>query len=177
MPRKKTENATATPAAKKPAATKRPARARAAEPAEEREPDEGEEREEREDADDASDDDRERDADPDAEGEVVEADAEIVDEDSFEGSDAAVVEKVEKAAAKSDGSAALSRTAPMQAYLREVQRHKLLTPEEEKSLTTEFQKTQDPRIAMRLVTSNLRLVVKLAYEYRRAYKNIMDLVQ
>jgi RNA polymerase sigma-32 factor len=27
------------------------------------------------------------------------------------------------------------------------------------------------------VTANLRLVVKLAYEYRRAYKNIMDLVQ
>ena len=29
----------------------------------------------------------------------------------------------------------------------------------------------------RLVTANLRLVVKIAYEYRRAYKNIMDLVQ
>ena len=27
------------------------------------------------------------------------------------------------------------------------------------------------------MTSNLRLVVKIAYEYRRAYKNIMDLVQ
>jgi RNA polymerase sigma-32 factor len=27
------------------------------------------------------------------------------------------------------------------------------------------------------VTANLRLVVKIAYEYRRAYKNIMDLVQ
>jgi RNA polymerase sigma-32 factor len=27
------------------------------------------------------------------------------------------------------------------------------------------------------VTANLRLVVKLAYEYRRAYKNIMDLIQ
>jgi RNA polymerase sigma-32 factor len=31
--------------------------------------------------------------------------------------------------------------------------------------------------AARLVTANLRLVVKLAYEYRRAYKNIMDLIQ
>ena len=27
------------------------------------------------------------------------------------------------------------------------------------------------------MTANLRLVVKLAYEYRRAYKNIMDLIQ
>jgi RNA polymerase sigma-32 factor len=28
-----------------------------------------------------------------------------------------------------------------------------------------------------LVTANLRLVVKLAYEYRRAYRNMMDLIQ
>ena len=32
-------------------------------------------------------------------------------------------------------------------------------------------------LAARLVTANLRLVVKIAYEYRRAYRNIMDLVQ
>jgi RNA polymerase sigma-32 factor len=31
--------------------------------------------------------------------------------------------------------------------------------------------------AAQLVTANLRLVVKIAYEYRRAYKNILDLVQ
>src|SRR5690606_808510 len=31
--------------------------------------------------------------------------------------------------------------------------------------------------AARLVTANLRLVVKLAYEYRRAYRNMMDLIQ
>jgi RNA polymerase sigma-32 factor len=31
--------------------------------------------------------------------------------------------------------------------------------------------------AKRLVTSNLRLVVKIAYDYRQAYKNILDLVQ
>jgi RNA polymerase sigma-32 factor len=74
-------------------------------------------------------------------------------------------------------AAALSRTDPLQAYLREVQRHPLLTPEEEKSLTVHYSKTQDVQTAARLVTANLRLVVKLAYEYRRAYKNIMDLIQ
>jgi RNA polymerase sigma-32 factor len=73
--------------------------------------------------------------------------------------------------------AALSRTDPLQAYLREVQRHPLLTPDEEKELTQHYHTTQDVRTAARLVTSNLRLVVKLAYEYRRAYKNIMDLIQ
>lgn len=73
--------------------------------------------------------------------------------------------------------AALSRFDPMQAYLREVQRHPLLTPDEELSLATKYFETGDVRAAHKLVTSNLRLVVKIAYEYRRAYKNIMDLVQ
>jgi len=61
--------------------------------------------------------------------------------------------------------------------LREVQRHSLLTPEEEQRLTRQYVQTQDVKTAARLVTANLRLVVKLAYEYRRAYKNIMDLIQ
>jgi RNA polymerase sigma-32 factor len=61
--------------------------------------------------------------------------------------------------------------------MREVQRHPVLSPEEVHELAVRFLKTQDPKIAARLVTSNLRLVVKIAYEYRRAYKNMMDLVQ
>ncbi|MEO7097038.1 MAG: RNA polymerase factor sigma-32 [Polyangiales bacterium] len=72
---------------------------------------------------------------------------------------------------------ALSRYDPMQAYLREVQRHPLLTPEQEHALATDYFATANVRAAHTLVTSNLRLVVKIAYEYRRAYKNIMDLVQ
>ena len=35
----------------------------------------------------------------------------------------------------------------------------------------------DVDAAAKLVTANLRLVVKLAYEYRRAHSNIMDLIQ
>ncbi len=73
--------------------------------------------------------------------------------------------------------AALSRRDPLQAYLREIQRHPLLTPEEEQRLTRNYVENQDVATAARLVTANLRLVVKLAYEYRRAYKNIMDLIQ
>ena len=71
----------------------------------------------------------------------------------------------------------MERLDPMAAYLREIQRHPLLTPEETHDLASKFITTQDPAIAARLVTANLRLVVKIAYEYRRAYKNIMDLVQ
>ncbi len=71
----------------------------------------------------------------------------------------------------------ITRFDPMQAYLREVQRHPLLTPEQTHDIAVRFVKTQDSAAAAQLVTSNLRLVVKIAYEYRRAYKNIMDLVQ
>ena len=87
--------------------------------------------------------------------------------------------------ARSGSSAGLStererereRLDPMAAYLREIQRHPLLTPEETHELASKFLTAQDPAIAARLVTANLRLVVKIAYEYRRAYRNIMDLVQ
>jgi RNA polymerase sigma-32 factor len=61
--------------------------------------------------------------------------------------------------------------------MQQVQRIPLLSREEEKVLTEKYVETQDPMLARHLVTANLRLVVKLAYEYRRAYKNMMDLIQ
>jgi len=76
-----------------------------------------------------------------------------------------------------DGGRALSLRDPFHAYLREVQRYPLLTAEQERELTTKYVETGDPAIARRLVTANLRLVIKLAYEYRSAYKNMMDLIQ
>jgi RNA polymerase sigma-32 factor len=82
-----------------------------------------------------------------------------------------------KRGADVDSGASLTRFDPMAAYLREVQRHPLLTPEETSELAKRFVESGDPHAAARLVTANLRLVVKIAYEYRRAYKNIMDLVQ
>jgi RNA polymerase sigma-32 factor len=72
---------------------------------------------------------------------------------------------------------ALSTSDPLGAYMREVQRHPLLTREEELQLATFYYETGDVDAAKKLVTSNLRLVVKIAYEYKRAYKNMMDLVQ
>jgi RNA polymerase sigma-32 factor len=116
----------------------------------------------------------------DGDGEVVEVVGEVVDEPidagDIGGMDGGASDLPPPPSATS-GEAALSRTDPLQAYLREVQRHALLSADEEKELTQHYFKTQDVRTAARLVTSNLRLVVKLAYEYRRAYKNIMDLIQ
>jgi RNA polymerase sigma-32 factor len=72
----------------------------------------------------------------------------------------------------------LSRFDPLAAYMREVQRHPLLSQEEQHDLAVKYHKNpEDLAAAARLVTANLRLVVKLAYEYRRAYKNMMDLIQ
>ncbi len=74
-------------------------------------------------------------------------------------------------------STALKVQDPLQVYLKEISRHKLLTPEEEKELTAELLRTGDIDVAKKLVLANLRLVVKIAFEYRNAYKNIMDLIQ
>lgn len=66
---------------------------------------------------------------------------------------------------------------PLTVYLKEISRYKLLTPEEERDLTMELLRTGDIEVAKKLVLANLRLVVKIAFEYRNAYKNVMDLIQ
>ncbi|MBS2025493.1 MAG: RNA polymerase factor sigma-32 [Deltaproteobacteria bacterium] len=71
----------------------------------------------------------------------------------------------------------LSRADALQRYLAEIARHPLLSREEETRLATKFQETHDPQLAYRLVTANLRLVVKIAFEYRRAAFNVLDLIQ
>jgi RNA polymerase sigma-32 factor len=114
--------------------------------------------------------------------EVVDAEDELDDDklaaQAFEELGSEVVDDqpltVPKALSK---STALTRSDPLAAYMREVERHALLTREQEHDLAVHYTKTGDVDAAARLVTANLRLVVKLAYEYRRAYKNMMDLIQ
>jgi RNA polymerase sigma-32 factor len=71
----------------------------------------------------------------------------------------------------------LARYDPLQAYMRDVQRYKLLTPAEEHEAAVKYYEQGDVDAAAKLVTANLRLVVKIAYEYRRAHRNIPDLIQ
>ncbi|HEY1960134.1 MAG TPA: RNA polymerase factor sigma-32 [Polyangiaceae bacterium] len=79
--------------------------------------------------------------------------------------------------AAATGEGAITRFDPFAAYMREVQHHPVMSPEQTHELAVKFLQTQDAALAASLVTANLRLVVKIAYEYRRAYKNIMDLIQ
>jgi RNA polymerase sigma-32 factor len=115
---------------------------------------------------------------PEADEEVVIAEAELVDSDfsGDESLDDAPLPVLARTRAVS-GDASIAKYDPLQAYMREVQQHALLSKTEEHDLATEYVKTGDVKAAARLVTANLRLVVKIAYEYRRAYRNMMDLIQ
>ena len=62
-------------------------------------------------------------------------------------------------------------------YLHEVRRYPLLEREEERALAERYYEDGDHEAAKRLVTGNLRLVVKIAQQYRRAWVNVMDLIQ
>ena len=66
---------------------------------------------------------------------------------------------------------------PLHQYMVELGRYPLLSREEEAVLVQRYQKDHDKEAARKLVVSNLRLVVKIAMEYRRAFYNILDLIQ
>jgi RNA polymerase sigma-32 factor len=71
----------------------------------------------------------------------------------------------------------LARRDPLALYMSETRRYPLLTPEEEHDLAVRLVEQGDTAAARRLIEANLRLVVKIAYEYRRAHRNLLDLVQ
>ncbi len=67
---------------------------------------------------------------------------------------------------------------PLQMYLMEIKQYNLLTREEETELATRVRENNDEKAAYRLVTSNLRLVVKIAMDFHRYWtKNLLDLIQ
>lgn len=67
---------------------------------------------------------------------------------------------------------------PLQRYLMEVSNYKLLTKEEEYQLAIQYRETKDQDAAYKLVTGNLRLVVKIALEFHRAWvMSVLDLIQ
>lgn len=74
-------------------------------------------------------------------------------------------------------STKVNKVSPLQLYLQEVAKYPLLTPEEEFSLAKKQFDEGDINAAHRMVTSNLRLVVKIASDFRQAQINLLDLIQ
>lgn len=72
---------------------------------------------------------------------------------------------------------ALARADPLRRYLWEISKFEPLSAEDEKRLATLYREHGDQKAAYRLVTANLRLVVKTAMIYHRVYSNVMDLIQ
>ena len=72
---------------------------------------------------------------------------------------------------------ALSNPA-LHRYLQEISQYELLTREETDELAIRFREDGDQDAAYRLVSSNLRLVVKVAMDFQKYWmQNFMDLIQ
>src|SRR3954470_16891081 len=69
------------------------------------------------------------------------------------------------------------RQGPLSAYLNRIDQYGLLTPEEGRRLALRWRRFRDPEAAERLVTGNLRFVVKIAFEYRTYGVRLLDLIQ
>ena len=62
-------------------------------------------------------------------------------------------------------------------FLAEAKRYKRLSEQEERALGVAARERGDLNAARTLVVHNLRLVISIAYQYRRAWANILDLFQ
>jgi len=123
--------------------------------------------------------------------EPIEAEAEVVDEELAPAALGDEPEELalplelgheEKVATEGDAGekAETGSLVPLDAlsrYLSEIRRFPLLSREEESVISKRYAKFHDPADAYRLVTANLRLVVKIANEFARATRNLLDLVQ
>jgi len=65
----------------------------------------------------------------------------------------------------------------LETYLVQINQFPLLTPEEEFDLAVKYRKDNDISAAHKLITSNLRFVVKVALEYKSYGVKLLDLIQ
>jgi RNA polymerase sigma-32 factor len=71
----------------------------------------------------------------------------------------------------------LGRVDSLTRYMAQLRAYPPISREEEQELALRWVSTHDPEAGRRLVLANLRLVVKIAMEYRRAWTNTLDLIQ
>jgi RNA polymerase sigma-32 factor len=65
----------------------------------------------------------------------------------------------------------------LESYLVQINQFPLLTQDEERDLAVKYRKNNDIEAAHKLITSNLRFVVKVAFEYKSYGIKLLDLIQ
>jgi len=126
--------------------------------------------------------------------EQAEDDADVLDEGDGAQTRQAVLVSPEPSEERDDGPAStaprgslpipadpkapgVSQASALTAYMSQLRHHAPITREEEHELAVRWTEEGDVDAAKQLVLSNLRLVVKIAMEYRRAWTNTLDLIQ
>jgi len=110
---------------------------------------------------------------------------EVVEDDDAPAGDATpeavlldeIDEVADEAEQAEEPSGALVPFDALQRYLSEIRRYPVLTREEEHELAVQYKQFGDVEAAYKLVRANLRLVVMIAREYERAFRNLLDLIQ
>lgn len=74
-------------------------------------------------------------------------------------------------------SPGIAQASALSAYMSQLRHHAPISREEEHELAVKWVEEGDVDAAKMLTVSNLRLVVKIAMEYRRAWTNTLDLIQ
>jgi RNA polymerase sigma-32 factor len=106
---------------------------------------------------------------------MTEGEKNIPKEQDFPEIELAKISEVEEPE-ESDGKA-LVPFEPLQRYLAEIRRFSVLSREEEHKLAVDYKEYGSLEAAYKLVMGNLRLVVMIAREYQKAFKNLLDLIQ
>ncbi len=79
---------------------------------------------------------------------------------------------------KSEGASLPSVADPvLSTYIKEIQKYPLLSREEEHALAVDYFENKTKESLQKLVTHNLRFVVKVAYEYVHYRLKLLDLIQ
>lgn len=78
---------------------------------------------------------------------------------------------------ESSASDAVVPYSALSAYLAEIRRFSPLSKEEEQAAALDYYKTKSQGAAYTLVSGSLWLVVKIAREYERVARNVLDLIQ
>ncbi|MCP3918561.1 MAG: sigma-70 family RNA polymerase sigma factor [bacterium] len=75
------------------------------------------------------------------------------------------------------GGSSLAPYDPFRRYMDEIRKYPPLSREEEQELARRYRDTGDRDALLRLISANLMLVVRVALSFRRAARNLLDLIQ